>query len=195
MLAAVGYPAVVRPWHLRWGATDAEIAMPLPGDDLVPNPVGAMPTRAVTIEATPAEIWPWLAQLGADKGGYYSYTWIEALLNCPMSNADRIHPEWQNPQPGDLVKMCPKEFGPPPYEVAAVLPQRAFILGHRLEGAAGAGWHSIWAFVLEPVDADTTRLIVRGRNAVEEGWMAWVEPGVFIMERGLLLGVKARAEG
>ena len=198
LAVVAGFTFVARPWYLRWGATDAELQMPLPGDEYIPSPVGAMPTRAITIQATPAEIWPWLAQLGAGKGGFYSYTQVEGLLNCPIVNADRIHAEWQNIQPGDPVKMCPGDFGPPPYIVIAVLPERALIIGHapasEAEIVAGAEWFDTWAFVLEPVDENSTRLIVRYRNSIEASWTRIVEPGFFIMERGMLLGIKDRAE-
>jgi hypothetical protein len=82
--------------------------------------------------------------------------------------------------------------------VAAILPERALILGHHPttaeERALSGEWFSIWSFVLEPVDDNTTRLIVRGRDAQKLAWMSIIEPGVFVMERGMLLGIKERAE-
>jgi hypothetical protein len=115
-----------------------------------------------------------------------------------LVNADRIHPEWQTLQPGDLVKMCPGDAGPPPFIVAAIVPERALILGHQPttdeEQALAGDWFSTWALVLETVDDDTTRLVVRSRDAKKLAWMNVIEPGVFVMERGMLLGIKARAE-
>ena len=86
------YALVVRPWHIRWGATEERIAKPLPGDELVPNPA-IESTRAITVNAPVEEVWPWLAQIGQDRGGFYSYEWLENLAGCRMRNADRIHPE------------------------------------------------------------------------------------------------------
>jgi hypothetical protein len=101
------------PWMDRWGATDDEITASFPGDELVPSP-RLLYTRAISIKARPEQIHPWIAQLGADKGGMYSYTWFETyVLQCPQTNADRIHEEWQGLKPGDKVLMCPKENAPP----------------------------------------------------------------------------------
>ena len=123
------YHFIIRPWHLTWGATPEEISAVQPGDEYIPSPATDVRTRAITIHATPAQIWPWLVQIGAVKGGMYSYTSIEKLINCSQDNADRIHPEWQDLKPGDLVKMCPAEFGPPPFHVVALQPERFLVLG------------------------------------------------------------------
>ena len=108
--------AALMPSMDRWGATDKELTASFPGDELVPSPAVTY-TRAVTVNATPAEIYPWLVQMGAEKGGMYSYTWFETnILRCELINADRIHEEWQDLKVGDKVKMCPGEWGPPAYE-------------------------------------------------------------------------------
>jgi hypothetical protein len=129
-------------------------------------------------------------QLDASKGGWYSYTWLESLLNCPMVNADRIHPEWQNLQVGDQVKMCPGEFAPPPYVVAQIYPNQAIVLGHQENGE----WVDLYQFVIMPQADGTSRLILRTRTMMVGGIWAVIHPGAFIMERGLLYGVKERAE-
>ncbi len=103
----------LRPWMDRWGATPAEIASALPGDELLPSPAEIV-NRAVTIQAPPEQIYPWLLQLGADKAGMYSYTWLENLIACPQTNADRIHPEWQDLKVGDPVRCAPRAAVPPP---------------------------------------------------------------------------------
>src|SRR5690242_10440737 len=100
--AAIAYALVFRPWHLRWGATDEETTETLPGDALVPHPK-SQATHAITIHAPVAEVWPWLVQVGQDKGGFYSYTWLENLVGCQMRNADRIVPQFQQLQVGDKV--------------------------------------------------------------------------------------------
>src|SRR6185295_17289451 len=93
-LAAYAY--LIRPWHLRWGATDEEVKMALPGDEVTPQPK-LNATHAITIRAPVSDAWRWLAQIGQRQGGFYSYTWLENLVGCRMHNADRIVPEWQNP--------------------------------------------------------------------------------------------------
>ena len=197
LLLGMAYPLLIQPWSLNWGAQTADRQMQLPGDGYIPNPERSN-TRLVTIQAPIEQVWPWLIQMGAERGGFYSYTWLEGLINCPIENADRIHSEWQDLQPGESYPLCPGDFGPPPYQVIEVVPGQALILGHRplneAELAMDTDWVDTWAFVLQPVDADTTRLLIRTRNAYLPGWMKAIEPGVFVMERGMLIGLQARAE-
>ena len=190
LLLAVVVARLLTPWMDRWGATDAEVAATFPGDELLPDPASFV-NRAITIDASPAEIYPWLLQLDAEKGGWYSYDWLETnVLRCPMVNADRIHPEWQNRQVGDLVRMCPGEAGPPPYVVAQLHPQRAMVMGHQENGQ----WVDLYQFVITPQPDGTSRLILRTRTMMTGGLWDVIHPGVFIMERGMLQGIKARAE-
>lgn len=184
-LAVIGAAAgaaylALRRRMLRWGATDDELQKELPGDELVPGePVAS--TRAVTIAAPVEDVWPWLAQIGQDRGGFYSYEWLENLAGCRMRNADRIHPEWQHRARGDIVRMH-WAFGMP---VALFEPNRALAL---------KGWG---AFVLEPLDPRHTRLIARGHRkpGVAGLWdLLLIEVPHFLMERKMLLGIKTRAE-
>jgi hypothetical protein len=201
LLIAVGtsaycYGALLRPWCARWGATDAELQAALPGDELVAAPQ-AVTTRAITVNAPAEAIWPWLAQLGQGRGGFYSYEWLEnTLLGCDIHNADTINPAWQNVAPGDLVKMRPDPAMPPAYLVAQVLPGRALVLGHHvgLSVDPAAPWAETWQFVIVPVDATTSRLIVRSRS-FEAPWInRLLEPGIFLMEERMLRGIRERAE-
>ena len=90
-ILAVVVIAALMPWMDRWGATDDEIAASYSADDLVPSPAVTY-TRAITVNASPEEIYPWLVQMGAEKGGMYSYSWLETnILQCELINADRIH--------------------------------------------------------------------------------------------------------
>jgi hypothetical protein len=196
ILAGLGILAIILmfallPWMDRYGATDAEIAASYPGDELVPNPRITY-TRAVPINASPEEIYPWVVQLGADKGGMYSYTWFETnILQCELVNADRIHEEWQDLKVGDKVKMCPDENMPPAYIVAMIEENNAIVLGHK----ENDDWVEVWQFNLVPQDDGTTRLVIRSRSAAE-GWF-WdvIRPGEFIMMQRMMLGIKERAEG
>ena len=178
----------IRPWHLRWGATDEEARQPLPGDELAPSPK-LKATHAITINAPAADVWPWLVQMGQTRGGFYSYTWLENLVGCHMHNADEVVTEWQELKVGDKVWLHPKA---PPVEVAAIEPGRAIVL---------KGWG---AFVLQPIDEKTTRLIIRSQGDYNPDlknrilnfflWRVVFEPAHFVMERKMLLGIKARAE-
>ena len=162
-LAIIGVIGIVllMPWMDRWGATDNEVTAGYTGDDLVPSPRITY-TRAVSINATPEEIYPWIVQLGAEKGGMYSYEWFETgIVQCELVNADRIHEEWQDLKVGDPMKMCPGTSGPPPYEIAIIEPNHAIVMGHQDNGT----WVEVWQFVLVPEKDETTRLIIRSRNA------------------------------
>jgi hypothetical protein len=173
-----------------WGATDDEVREPLPGDELVSRP-NVEATHAVTIEAPVGEVWPWLAQMGQDRGGFYSYTWLENLVGCHMRNAERVMPEFQRLRAGDAVRLHPCV---PPLPVLVCEPPRALVLG------SNTGSPGIWGFYLKELGADTTRLVVRGRGDWNFGLMSWLcarvlfEPAHFIMERKMLLGIKTRAE-
>ena len=195
ILAVLGIFAVVAmfallPWMDRWGAGESEIAARLPGDELVPSP-RIFYTRAISINAAPEKVYPWIVQIGAERGGWYSYEWFETnILRCEIANANRIHEQWQNLKVGDPVRMCPGTSGPPPYEVAMLEPDRAMILGHQDNGE----WIEVWQFVLLPEADGSTRLILRSRNAAQDWFWDVIRPGEFIMARGMLLGVKERVE-
>ena len=195
-LAAAGAGALatyvlrVRPWHLRWGATDEEVSERLPGDELVEHP-NAEATHAITIDAPVAEVWPWLVQIGRDRGGFYSYAWLENMAGCQLKNADRILPEFQRLSVGDTVRLHPQA---PPLPVLICEPPRTLVLGNNMD------YPGTWAFYLKEVDQKTTRLVIRGRGDWKPGLLNWVcahvlfEPAHFIMERKMMLGIKSRAE-
>src|SRR5688572_17802308 len=101
-IAGAVYHPLLLPWMTTWGATATEVGMVLPGDELAPQPT-YQSTRAVTIAAPPERIWPWLVQIGQDRGGFYSYDWMANLVGAGIHNADRIVPEWQHRVHGDFV--------------------------------------------------------------------------------------------
>jgi hypothetical protein len=179
--ALMAYWLEIRPWHLRWGATAEEVARPLPGDELVPNPAIDM-TRAITIDAPVEEVWPWLAQLGQDRGGFYSYEWLENLAGCRMRNAETIHPEWQQREVGETIKLHPATG----LKVARFEPNRVLAIQQ---------WG---AYVVEPTAAGRqTRLFGRSRVGRGPGALFYalcIEIPHFVMERKMMLGIKARAE-
>ena len=201
------YVYLVRPWHLTWGATDAEAAAPLPGDELVPRPK-AEATHAVTIQAPPDRVWPWLVQLGQDRAGFYSYTWLENLFGCRMRNTYRVVPEWQRLAAGDGVLFHPRL---PRVPVAVLDPGRALVIGGRLDPKTGTpagpgpadparSGATAWAFALRDLGDGRTRLVVRLRGRWPDGPRGWLanrlfwEPAHFVMERRMLRTVKRLAE-
>ena len=184
---------LTRPWYSAWGSTADERRRALPGDDIVPAPK-MVSTRAITIHAPAAAVWPWLAQMRQGRGGLYSYQKLENLARCDMHNADAIHPEWQSPVVGDKVR-----FGPEPYPfqyIRAIDPGRTLVLGSALDETRTP---ASWVFHLEPRE-DGTRLIARSRNGYEPGlmntliWRGMTDPIFFVMERRMLIGVRDRAE-
>ncbi len=181
-LLLLAYRTVGRPWHARWGATDEEAARALPGDEILPDANAT--TRAVTIDARSEEVWPWLVQLGYGRAGWYSYDWID---NDGRPSASRIVPELQRLEPGDQILMAPG-LGP---RVRAVEPNR-----YLLAGDADGG---IWCLALYPLGNGSTRLVSSWRinwpiTLATVFWVLVSDPGTFVMERRMLLGIKRRAE-
>jgi hypothetical protein len=184
--ATAAYLLYIRPWQLRWGATDEELDRPMPGDEIVERPTFNA-TRAVTIEARPQEIWPWVVQIGMSRAGWYSY---DLLDNLGRPSARRILPQFQNPKIGDVVPMSPdgkqgmlvKDFE-----------QDRWMLWW--DGKGGMSW--VWG--LYPVDEARTRLITRVRLHYD-----WRSPSILfhmlveftdiVMMRKSMLGIKERTE-
>jgi hypothetical protein len=192
--AVAGYILLVRRWQLRWGATDEEHHAILAGNDLIPNP-DLTATRAITVHAAADQVWPWVAQLGQGRGGFYSYDALENLVGCHIHSADRIVPEWQDVKVGDQVKL-PPEVG---LEVAVVEPGRALVLrGGVPMGAVPPPYDFTWAFVLREQPDGTTRLLVRERYAYTQPGVGFlVEPVAvvaFVMSQRMLRGIRDRAE-
>ena len=183
-------------WTPTWGSTEAEVERPLPGDELVEHTPGDS-THAVTIDAPPEEVWPWIAQIGDDRGGFYSYTFIENLLQKTAAggeaiyhNANRILPEYQNPQPGEGLVMDS-------LKVYDVEPGKWLLAAQRSE-AGEFDW--VWLWHMEPVGTDQTRLLVRmairlpgvaGNSVVSNV----TDLSAFVMGRRMIAGLKLRAEG
>ncbi len=207
--AAAGYVLGVRPRLLRWGATAQEAAGPLPGDELVPAP-RMQSTRAVSIAAPPAVVWPWLVQLGSGRGGMYSYDILENAVGLKMHSADRILPEFQRLDVGDTIPLSPGGGVP----VRRLEPEAVLALGGPLDPRTGQVTARIagdgprtagprlevgWTFVLQPLGARSTRLISRTRYNYAPlplgiPLRVVLEPLQFLMERRMLLGIRSRVE-
>ncbi len=182
--------ASFRRWHLRWGARDEEIAARMPGDDLVPS-AQFTANRAIEINAPPAEIWPWLVQVGFGRAGFYSY---DLLDNLGRRSAEVILPEWQDVHVGDLAA-----------PMANPATEATSFTVHSVETDRHLVWakpDSTWVWVLDPLDSGRrTRLRVRLKQRYD-----WRRPGAlaltvilsefgdFFMMRRMLVGIRRRAE-
>ena len=182
----------------NWGASQREQDSQLPGDELVPEPAGVT-TLAVTIDAPPAEAWRWLVQIGQDRGGLYSYDWLENLFGLHVHSAAQIRDEWQSLAPGDQIRLVPRGwlglrdgFALP---VAQVDPGRAIVLR---EQPPQQPWDAVWSFHVIPLGTGRCRLISRSRSARPHGAgrlaTPLMEPVTLMMTRKMLLGIKHRAE-
>lgn len=187
--ALVGYvalAAVSRRWYLQWGATADEVEQPLPGDEFMDH---ASANHAITIHAPVDAVWPWLKQIGQDKAGFYSYSFLENLVAADIHNVDRIVPAWQHLKAGDTIRLGSKKvYGDKPLlPVLALEENRYFVLKE---------WG---AFVLKPIDNHTSRLLIRSHGK-KNGWgmrlllFLFLDPIHFLMERRMLIGLKERAE-
>jgi hypothetical protein len=194
--AAFGWFAV-RPWYRHWGATPAEIDRPMPLDGRIAAPK-LNTTMAITIDAPPEDVWPWLAQIGdPPRAGYYSYTWIEKLVGLDIVNAGLLLPEHQSLEVGQTLDKNGT------MTVLAVEPGRSLALG---PPESVDYLKCVWSFELRPFGSSRTRLITRVR--AEWSWKRlvemtspltlpmWllIEPGAFIMERKMLLEIKRLVE-
>ena len=184
-LAVSAYLHVLRPWILHRGATPAEVAATLPGDELLDDADGVA-TRAITIHAGPEHVYPWLAQMGpAPRGGAYTYDWIDNLLGLDMHSADHVLPQFQQTQVGEEIAL-----GPNVRRVEIADPGHDFVTR-----SADGSW--VWASHLEPV-AGSTRLISRNRFRVDSLparlGMLPLEPASLVMEQKMLRGIRDRAQ-
>ncbi len=178
-------------WQIR--ATAAEQIKPLAGDDLIRDPIGAV-NHAITIRRSPHDVWPWLAQMGSGRAGWYSYDFID---NGGRRSAERILPEFQHVTVGTVFPALPDAKDV--FVVAQCEPERSLVLAWRLPDGR---YQTTWAFVLEQPQPNQTRLIVRGRVASgyrPYGLPQWValllgRPAHFIMQRKQLLSIRNRAE-
>ena len=180
----------IRRWMGRWGTTPSDLSRVMAGDGLIADPTYSG-TMAVIVNARPEDIWPWLVQMGYQRGGLYSYDWLDRLFGfLDRPSTARILPEFQHLAVGDEI---PLGRGPG-WPVASMEPPRALVLDMRNMGSID--W--VWQFGLYTVDEKQTRLVSRSRVHARTIW-AWlltsaIEPAGFVMTRRMLLGLKQRAE-
>jgi hypothetical protein len=182
------YRRYLRSRVLLWGATPEEASRRLPGDELLED-AEIVSTRAATIDAPPGDVWPWLVQMGPGRAGAYTYDWIENLFGLNMHSADRIVPDWQHLEIGDVLRAKPDGAG-----MRVELLESEHLLSLRSEAG---DW--VWTFVLEEEDGRTrllsrNRIAMKGASAGQRLGMLVMEPSSLVMERKMLLGIKERAE-
>jgi hypothetical protein len=184
-----------RPWMERWSSTGSERVRPVAGDELIAD--AEQQTHAITIEATPEAVWPWLVQMGQGRAGFYSHDRLERLVGADIRNADRIRSEWQQLAVGDLIRTyrpVPR-FEPLGWIVGAIEPPRLLVVREPVRAGV---FNSSWAFVLEG-DDERTRLLSRWRfrrRGTRHALFKWLvfDPAHFVMETGFLHGLKRRVE-
>jgi hypothetical protein len=188
----------LRSYRARWGASSYDLERELPGDDLVPDPKWEC-THAVTIYAPALEVWRWLVQIGADRGGLYSYEALENLVGCNIHNVEEIIADYQYLKAGEEIKIHPKAPG---MKVAEVdVGYHILVHNDNRQDGSPSYINTTWLWYLDALDSTTTRLISRSRNDYSPGfanrlWMGplLVEPISFVMERKMLLSLKERAQ-
>lgn len=188
--------AAVRRASLRWGTDGDETTRSLPGDDILPT-ADLQATRAISIDAPRADVWPWVAQIGQNRAGFYSYDWMENLVGCDIHSADVLMPEVRVHGVGDAVNLHPQV----PLDVVAFADGDHLVLrgGVGPDGRTeGAPYDFTWAFVVVDAPDGTTRLLVRERYGYREPWAAAlvepVEMVSFLMSQRMLRGIRDRAE-
>jgi hypothetical protein len=205
-VAAVIYGRWVRPRLWRWGATDEEVGGSYPGADLVPDGERGA-TMAVTIEAPPDQVWPWLVQMGGDRGGWYSW---DRLDNGGRPSATQVHPEWQDLALGDYLKYWMRGAAVDAWEVAALEPNRFLGLrgltdlrGRNLDPKQPrpSGYiEGLWGFLLNELPGGRTRLVIGGYQAIRPPWVGrlvfyWFYiPVTWIMQARMLTVLKRNIE-
>jgi hypothetical protein len=195
--AALLYAA--RRYFRNWGTTNEECRTSLLGDDLVGGPV-VQTTEAVWINASAFSVWPWLVQIGQDRGGLYSHETLENFFGLGYHNADRIHPEWQCLVAGDEVRLAPKGWvglrEGITMRVVEVVEEQSLVLRARPPDQL---WDAVWSFHVVPHWEDRCRLLIRTRTRLRHPGDVLVTelagPAKALLTRGILLGIKRRAEG
>ena len=185
-----------RRYFRNWGTSKDECRMYLPGDELVRQPV-SQTTEAVWIERPPAAVWPWLVQMGRDRGGVYSYELVEKLFGAWHRDADRIHPEWQRLDQGDAVRLVPTGWlglrQGITLSVAEVIDGQAIVLR---AAPPDLPWEAVWSFHLLPRWKGRSRLLVRTRVALRHPGEVLVaelaSPVTALVTRGMLRGICRR---
>jgi hypothetical protein len=184
-------PPFLRSWR-RWGATDAEVGRALPGDEFVPHPKGGF-TQAITIHSPRHRVWPWVAQIGQGRGGFYSYDFLENLIGCNIHSVDEIVTAYQHDERSEGLRLHPNML---PVPFAKIDSGKTLLFGGKWYQDAPVSW----VLLLDEVNENTTRLIIRWVFDFKPGlgnsmrYKAFIEPISLVMGRKMLLGIRKRVE-
>lgn len=187
-----------RQYYRNWGTTKGEAAMALPGDRLIRSP-GVQMTDGISIDVAAEDVWPWLAQIGQDRGGFYSHESVERLLGTHIIDTDRIHPHWQQLAVGDEIRFAPRGWMRQPegivFTVDEVEHGQTIVLHAR---SATSAWDTVVCLYLQSCGKDRARLLIRMRTGLRHpGQVLLTEllsPLAAYLIRGMLQGIKQRAE-
>jgi hypothetical protein len=185
--------------RLRWGTVGTEATDSLPGDEFVPEPKWSY-TLGIAVDASPEDVWPWIAQVGQRRGGFYSYQTLENIAGCRITNATEIVPDHQHPAVGEDIYLHPTA---PPMRIEIVDPPNALVLfGSPADMGAEESWGvSTWQFAVNPGPGGGSRLLTRGRSDYTSDWKSRLAFGrfpigviTFVMSRKMMLEIKRLAE-
>jgi len=185
--------------RLHWGTLGTEATDSLPGDELVPEPKWSY-TLGIAVGASPEDVWPWIAQIGQGRGGFYTYQTLENMVGCKITNTTEILPAHQHPVVGDDISLHPTA---PPIRVEIVDPPNALVLrGSPVDVGAEQSWGvSTWQFVVHPGDDGGSRFLTRGRYDHSPDWKSRlafgrfpIEAISFVMSHKMMLEIKRLAE-
>jgi hypothetical protein len=185
--------------RLRWGTVGTEATESLPGDEFVSEPKWSY-TLGITVDVSPDDVWPWIAQIGQSRGGFYTYQTLENMVGCKITNTTEILPEYQHPAVGEEIYLHPTA---PPMRIEIVNPPNALVLfGSPADVGAEESWGmSTWQFIVEPGPNGGSRLLTRGRSDYTPDWKSRlafgrfpIEAITFVMSRKMMLEIKRLAE-
>ena len=185
--------------RLRWGTVGTEASDALPGDEFVPEPKWSY-TLGIAVDAPPEAVWPWIAQLGQGRGGFYTYQTLENMAGCKITNTTEILPDHQYPAVGENIYLHPTT---PPMRIATVDPPNALVLvGSPADLGSEESWgKSTWQFIIKPTLGGGSRLLTRGHYDYSPDWKSRlafsrfpIESITFVMSRKMMMEMKRLAE-
>ena len=196
----------LKPLRDKWGMAKDQLIKKFPGDDIVAEPKSQF-THGIEINAPAEFVWPWVAQMGKDRGGFYSYELLENILGLEIYNTDSILDEFQHPRTGDLIPFGPKTA----YPLVICDHGKAMVIENYddldtrkkykpEDGHPENYLHLSWLWFVESVDAENSRFVSRNRLTYKDSFKNQLiigllsEPIVFAMDRKMCLGIKRRAE-
>lgn len=197
------YQRIVRPWYMTWGTTLAEQDRFWPGDELTPD-ASDNSVRAITIDAPVSQVWPWIMQIGQDRAGFYSYAFLENIVGAHMKNIEQLIPGIEPRFVGDVIWLAsPGRYASrPAVYVVQIEPDHFMVTVGQADWehlSRGESISGSWSWILDPISAERTRLIMRSRRygqSIHDRLINLIyDPAHFIMEQRMMRSLKKLAEG